>query len=158
MRSNPRRLTRQREQLDAKLEQLRPFVAAAATPREGWLKSVRESLGMRAAQMAKRIGTSKQSVLALETSEVKRTASLQSLDRAARALGCTLAFAIVPDRPLAAVLEARARAVARRKLARVGHSMALEAQQPPPALTEIQIDELAREIKQKLSRELWDEP
>jgi len=157
MRQNSRRLNRQRAQLDAKLAELRPFVDLAAPPRGGWLKSLRESLGMTAAQMAKRTGISKQSVRAIETNEVKRTASLRSLDRAARALGCTLTYAIVPQRSLEELVETRAHEVARRKLGRVGHSMALEAQRPPSGLTDLQVTELAKEIKDELSRELWDE-
>ena len=157
MRSNPKRLHRQRAMLDSKLAKLRPFTRLAAPPRGGWLRGVRESLGLSADQMGKRLGISKQSVLALEANEVRRTISLQSIDRAARALGCTVAYSVVPDRSLDEMLEARARQVAERKLERVGHSMALEAQRPPAELTKVQIRELAQEIKAKLGRELWEE-
>jgi predicted DNA-binding mobile mystery protein A len=113
---------------------------------------------MSAEQLGKLMGISKQGVATLEKNEVRRTLSLGSLERAARALGCKVAYAIVPETSLEAIVSARATLVARRKLARVGHSMALEAQGPPAELDELQVTELANELKRKLGRDLWDEP
>jgi predicted DNA-binding mobile mystery protein A len=113
---------------------------------------------MTAEQLGKRMGVSKQSVAKLEESEVRKTISLSSLERAARALGCELSYSIAPRTSLEALVNERARLVARRKLARVGHSMALEAQGPPADLDELQVTELANDLKEKLRRELWDEP
>lgn len=113
---------------------------------------------MSAEHLSNRLGISKQALLSIEANEVRRTVSLGSLDKVAHALGCTVVYAIVPPRPLEDTVEERARAVARRRLARVGHSMALEGQQPPPDLDDLQIEELAQEIKSKLGRALWDDP
>lgn len=113
---------------------------------------------MSAEQLGKRLGISKQAVGSLERNEVRKTVSLDSLEKAARGLGCRVAYAIVPEPSLEALLDQRAQAVARRKLARVAHSMALEAQGPSAELDQLQLDELANELKEKLGRELWDEP
>lgn len=113
---------------------------------------------MTAAQLGKLMSISKQAVANLEKNEVRGTLSLGSLERAARALGCRVSYAIVPETSLEAIVSERAKIVARRKLARVGHSMALEAQGPPASLDELQITELANELVRKLGRELWDEP
>ena len=158
MRPQPKRLLRQRAQTDAKLAHLRPLLPFAAPPHGGWLKTIREGLGMTAAQLARRMGISKQAVARIEANEVRRTVSLDSLDRAARALGCRVVHAIVPEESLKAIVDRRARLVAERKLGRVGHSMSLEAQQPPHELNALQVAELAREIREKVGRELWDEP
>jgi predicted DNA-binding mobile mystery protein A len=158
MRQDPRRLKIQQLQLDARMSRIQPEISALATPGGGWIKATRESLGMSATQLGRLMGISKQAVANLEKSEVRGALSLGSLERAARALGCRVSYAIVPETSLGAIVDQRAKLVARRKLARVGHSMALEAQGSPRDLEELQVTELANELKTKLGRELWDEP
>jgi predicted DNA-binding mobile mystery protein A len=159
MRLNRNRVRRQRAHLDAKLASAGvKSLAQTVSPRLGWLKAVRESLGMSAEQLASRLGVTKQSVLSLERNEARGTASLKSLDRAAKALGCRLTYALIPELSLEAMLDARAVAVARQKLERVGHSMSLEAQAPPSELHDLEVKDLARELKEKLSADLWNEP
>jgi|ERR1022692_2718879 predicted DNA-binding mobile mystery protein A len=157
MRQIPKRLHRQRAQLDARLAKLRPALGQAIIPHGGWLKAVRESLGMSAEQLGHRLGISKQTVLQQEGNEARKALTLASLDRAARALGCRVAYAIVPERSLEAAVDERARLVAERRLERVAHSMRLEEQTPPSNLHRLQVAELAAELKSKLSH-LWDEP
>lgn len=157
MRRNPRRLHRQRAHLDLKLDALRPSLDRATMPRGGWLRSIRDSLGMSAEQLGQRLGISKQAVLKLESNEVRKSLSIGSLERLAHALGCRLAYALIPNESLEAQLDRRARLVARRSLTRVGHSMALEAQRPPESLHDLQVTELANELKDRLSTELWDD-
>lgn len=144
--------------MDAKLAKVRPGLGPVAVPRGGWVKAIRESLGMTAEQLGARLGIGKQSVLKLERNEQRRTVTMASLERAATALGCRLAYVLVPASSLEALVDERSRAVARKKLARVKHSMALEAQEPPAELHELQVEELARALKEKVSSELWEEP
>jgi len=143
--------------MDAKLDALRPSLGAATTPRGGWLRAIRDSLGMSAEQLGQRLGISKQAVLKLESNEVRKSVSIGSLERVARELGCRLTYALIPNESLESQLDHRARLVAQRGLQRVGHSMALEAQQPPGSLHDLQVTELANELKDKLSTELWEE-
>lgn len=112
---------------------------------------------MTAEQLGKLMGISKQAVANLEKNEVRKAVSLHSLERAAVALGCKVSYAIVPETSLEVLVSERAKLVARRKLARVGHSMALEAQGPPADLDDLQVTELANDLKEKLGRELWDD-
>ncbi len=143
--------------MDVKLDALRPSLDQATTPRGGWLRAIRDSIGMSATQLGQRLGISKQAVLKLESNEVRKSLSIGSLERVARALGCRLAYAVIPDESLGAQLERRARLVAQRSLMRIGHSMALEAQQPPGSLHDLQVTELANELKDRLSTELWED-
>ena len=94
----------------------------------------------------------------LEHNEACHAITLVSLERAANGLGCRLQYSLVPDESLEQQLSARARAVARRILDRTRHSMSLEAQSVPDSLAELQVRELADELKRSLSAELWDEP
>src|ERR671914_403124 len=94
-----------------------------APPVRGWIKAIREALGMTTAQLARRMGIRQPSVVALEQSEVKGTIELATLRRAAEALDCTLVYALIPNKPLEATVRERARAFARRRLRPVEHSM-----------------------------------
>src|SRR5665213_3135279 len=120
---------RSRRALDRRLPDLRDLAGKATPPRDGWIRAIRESLGMSAADLAGRMGAAETSVLSLEHNEVTRRAQLGTLERAAHALNCDLVYALVPRRPLEQMVEERARLVAGELLGSVDHSMALEGQQ-----------------------------
>ena len=47
--------------------------------------------------MAGKLGVVRQSVFELETSEMRQTASLKSMARMAKAMGCKVVYGIVPE-------------------------------------------------------------
>src|ERR1035437_9552462 len=97
-----------RSHLDQRFKALGP-VARYSPPLRGWIKAVREALGMTTAQLARRLGVKQPSVVAIEQSEAKGTIELATLRRVAEALDCTLIFALVPNKPLEAIVRDRAR-------------------------------------------------
>jgi predicted DNA-binding mobile mystery protein A len=119
-----------RRHLDARLATLGP-AARFDVPRLGWVRALREALGMSAAELGSRLGVSAQSVLALESSEVNDTARLATLRRAAEAMDCTLVYAMIPTRSLQAAVEEQAEQVVDGLARSVQHSMALEGQAAP---------------------------
>jgi predicted DNA-binding mobile mystery protein A len=131
---------------------------SVARPPKGWLRAIRDALGMTTKQFARRLGVSQPRVVALEKGEIDDTLTLASLRRAAEALDCTLVYALVPNRPLVETLRQRAEQKADEQLRRVSHTMRLENQ----ALTntdqrrqrELLVDPL---LRGNLGR-LWDEP
>jgi predicted DNA-binding mobile mystery protein A len=125
-----------------------------ARPVRGWIKAIRQALGMSSAQLAKRLGMKQPSLAEIEQSEVKGTIQLATLRRVAEALDCKLVYALVPNKPLDAIVSARARQVARHRLASVDHTMLLENQKVSARDFEPRLDELARDIK---LRTLWDD-
>lgn len=125
-------------------------------PARGWVRAIREALGMTGVQFAKRLHVTPQTAAALERSEINGTIQLKTLRRAAEALGCTVVYAIVPTSTLEDVATARARAVARRELDRVAHSMTLEDQQAHRDDVDAQIDAYARDVVR--DRDLWRDP
>ena len=88
-----------RTHLDERFKELGP-VTRYSPPVRGWIKAVREALGMTTAQLAKRLGMKQPSVVAIEQSEAKGTIELATLRRVAEALDCTLVYALVPNKPL----------------------------------------------------------
>jgi len=82
--------------------------------------------------------------------------TLQSLERAAEAMGCRVVYVLVPERPLTEVLTERAAGVADAQLASVDQTMRLEAQGVPGQQNEARAD-LIGQLLRKPSR-LWDDP
>jgi predicted DNA-binding mobile mystery protein A len=85
-------------------------------PAEGWIRELRDALGMTTRELASRMGQSQAAVSHLEQSEVTGKAQLDSLRKAAAALDCDLVYALVPRTSLEETVLARARALARRDL------------------------------------------
>ena len=143
-----------KRQLDAGLTRWRSAELPARPP-SGWIKAIREALGMPAAHLAKRLGLVPSTVLRLETSEADETISLGSLRRAAEALDCELQYALVPRQSIAQTMESQANKVARERLEAVVHTMALEAQATSNETVDTQVKELAESLLKGSRRELW---
>lgn len=77
---------------------LRPYRRAAKIhrPPEGWLRAIRQALGLNAGQIARHMKLTPKMIFQLERSEQQNTITLQRLDAAARAMKCELVYAIVP--------------------------------------------------------------
>jgi predicted DNA-binding mobile mystery protein A len=82
-------------QLDRTLD---AFTTARQTerPQHGWLRAIRQSLGLSMEDVAKRVGGIKPLIQQFEDAESDNRITLGSLRRVAEALGCTLVYAIVP--------------------------------------------------------------
>ena len=107
--------TAARRQLAKRLNLLRNS-DALTRPSRGWIRAIREALGMTTAQLAKRIGVSQPRAVAIENAEKKGSISLNSLERAAHALDCRLVYALVPRRPLKELVTERAERLASKRL------------------------------------------
>lgn len=142
-----------RQRLDERLSAFKPENRLAVPPK-GWIRAIRDALGMSALQLGTRLGVKPQSVADLEKSEAHGTIQLKTLRRAAEAFDCTLIYALVPNSSLEDAVQTRAREIARKELASIGHTMDLEAQGLSKAEREAQVDEYVREHLRK--RDLWE--
>jgi predicted DNA-binding mobile mystery protein A len=125
-----------------------------AVPVKGWIRAIRESLGMTAAQLAARMGIVQSSVTELEKAEARGAAQLSSLKRAAEAMNCSLVYALVPNDTLETFLLQQARLVAREQLKPVEQTMLLENQSLTPDEANEQLEDY---IRAKLNpRLIWD--
>jgi len=145
-----------RRQLDKRLNVLANSEAFVRPPR-GWIKAIREALGITTAQLGKRIGVSQPRVVAIENAETKGSITLDSLERAAHALDCRLVYALVPRKPLDKLVTERAERLAKRRLASTRHSMALEAQDVETADEQEQLKRMVQSLMDKAGSELWEE-
>jgi predicted DNA-binding mobile mystery protein A len=158
MRLKRQRLTRQQHAIDARL---RAWLAVRdqPPPHLGWLRAVRESLGLSARQLAARLGVTQRTVQSVEEGEVRRTVTLASLEKAARAMRCRLVYAIVPNEPntsLEEIVSGQATALAEQLAGKVAHSMKLEEQSVGAEDSAAQVRELADALKRKLDSRMWN--
>ena len=116
-----------RKQLDQRLQ---AFAELKKTqpPMRGWIRAIRDALGMTGEQLARRVGVQRQRAHALERGEVAGTATINSMKRAAEAMDCVFVYALVPRDSLQANVERQARKYAEKLHAAVQHSMVLEQQ------------------------------
>lgn len=129
----------------------------APSPTKGWIKAIRRALGMTAQQLGARTGMSQAAITQIEMSEVRKTATIATMEKIAKALDCTLVYTLVPNTTLAQTLTSRITEVARQKVLGSARSMALENQAIPDAQTRKQIELLADEIMATLPRYIWDQ-
>jgi predicted DNA-binding mobile mystery protein A len=145
-----------RRQLDKRLSTALDADALTRPPR-GWVKAIREALGMTTAQLAKRLGVSQPRVVGIEQAEAKGSITLDSLERAAYALDCRLVYALVPRKPLDALIEERAVRLAEKQLLSTRHTMALEAQAMDASDDDEQRKRLIRKLVEQAGSELWND-
>ena len=146
--------TSARRQLDKRLSAIGNIQALTRPPR-GWVKAIREALGMTTAQLAKRMGVSQPRIVTLEKAEARSAITIDSLERAARALDCQLVYALVPRGGLDELIAEHALRLAKKRLSATSHTMSLEAQSVEKGDESEQLKRLIRQIIENAGSELW---
>lgn len=143
-------------QLDETLSRYKE-VSRTPPPTKGWIKAIRSALGMTAQQLGARAGMSQAAITQIEKSEVKKAATIATMEKIAKGLDCTFFYGLVPNMTLEQTLRLRVAKVAQQKVLSTAHSMALEKQGIPNEQTQRQIDILVEEIMATLPRYIWDQ-
>jgi predicted DNA-binding mobile mystery protein A len=146
-----KKLQRARHGLDEKLRAFQP-AEKHRPPMRGWIRALRDSLGLSSAQLGSRTGVRSQSVDDWEKSEASGGISLDTLRRVGRAMDCTLVYALVPNTSLDDIVRRKAEGLAREAIAGVSHTMALEDQQVSSSLQQQLDDYIEDHISE---RDLW---
>lgn len=125
-------------------------------PTKGWIRSIRESLSMTSAQLAKRVGVSQPNIIKWEQREIDSTITMKSLRRVAEAMQCDLVYALVPRKPINSILEERAKQIAADSLEQVSRSMRLEDQETSAAHRTRLAQQIVRQLLEETPKRLWD--
>lgn len=144
-----------REQVE---HMLRPWrrLPQDGVPRGGWIRTLRDALGMSSTQLAKRLKVSPQFVRKLEKGEAAGIITLASLHRAAEALECKVVYALVPGKFLEETRRERALHLANALRNHAAHSMKLENQGVSGSESDRQRKSLADALLRGSPRKLWD--
>lgn len=144
------------QQLEEAFTPLRKVIDVAP-PFGGWVRAIREAIGMTNVQLAKRSGRrAPQSIEDLQQSEAAGTIKLDRLRELAEAMGCRLVYAVVPVKPLDELRKDRAVDVARKTLRRTSHSMKLEAQDVGSKEEQRALDRQVEKLLAGNPKRLWE--
>jgi predicted DNA-binding mobile mystery protein A len=124
-------------------------------PRGGWLRAIRQALGMTTRQLANTVGVTQSAVVDAERNEARGDITLATLQRYATALGCEVSYVLIPRDPLQQMVEERADSIAREQVSRVRHSMALEAQHTAKEHMEREVAEIRKKLLEGKRSRLW---
>ncbi|MBX7135197.1 MAG: mobile mystery protein A [Fimbriimonadaceae bacterium] len=149
-----KRQSLRRQQLDRQLLPLRDVLPPSAPP-GGWVKAIREALGMNLPAFARRLGIAASTAYQLEQAEASGSITLNRLKGAAAAVECDVFVVLVPRSSLNEVVESRAREKALNRLQRVGHTMSIEDQAVSQEEFEDMVKEAASEIRYS-GEKIWD--
>jgi predicted DNA-binding mobile mystery protein A len=98
-------------------------------PLRGWLRAVREALGLSQREVANAIKVKRESLIGFEAAEANDRITLRNLRRVAEAMGCELVYAIVPKSgSIQELAEKQVRDAATKRVLSVHRTMALEDQ------------------------------
>ena len=140
--SNAKQSALARKNLDKRLGFLRD--SDLTSPKGGWIRAIRDALGMSSRQLAGRLGVSQSRITPLERAEAHGGATLKTLKEAAEALDCTLVYAFVPNKP-------------RDQIGAISHGMLLENQSMTKEQTCEELDRMTRDILAEPISKLWDD-
>lgn len=140
-----------RRKLDEKFSKIKSL--SFEKPTQGWIKAIRDALGMTTTQLAKKLGVKHPRILKIEKDEL--SLSLSTLEKVADALDCKLVYALVPKTSLEEMTYNRARKKAEKIMSEVTHNMALENQ--TPIYDKIELEDMIQEFLNGSQARLWDE-
>jgi predicted DNA-binding mobile mystery protein A len=126
-------------------------------PPTGWIKAIRNAIGMSMLQLGNRLSITKQSVQDIERREKDGSITIKALREAARALDMQLVYGFVPnDGSLELLIERKAKELATQIVMRTNNSMKLEDQENTKQRIEKAIQERTTIIKTEMPKTLWD--
>lgn len=133
------------------------YVAGLSMPPEGWLRTVRNALGMSGAQLARRLGASRALVGQSERNEIAGVVTLKTLQTMAEAMGCRVVYTIVPETSIDDVIKVRARKRAEQLIQQADVHMALEDQALDQEQHRFELRRLENELIRNMPSNLWDD-
>lgn len=126
-------------------------------PPTGWIKAVRTAIGMSLQQLSSRLSITRQSMQEMEQREKDGSLTIKSLRETAAALDMQLVYGFIPkDGSLDALIDRKAKELAKQIVLRTSNTMKLEDQENSKARIEKAIEERATAIKNEMPKTLWD--
>ena len=126
-------------------------------PKKGWLYTVRQSLGMSAAQLARRLGVTRSQVSKTEKAELSGGVTIKTMERMAEGMGCRFVYAVVPMGSAEDILSKRAREKAEQIVRKASEHAALEDQALTEDKIELETRRLHTEMLKDLPPDLWND-
>ena len=145
-----------REQLNKKLKKLKPLLKMPV-PENGWIRTIRKSLGMSTYELADRAELDQSRISRIERSEAKGEIKVSTLEKIAEALGMKFVYGFVAEQDLEKIVREQARKIAKKRLNRIDHSMKLEEQGVTDDEQREALNDLIDKILIEEPKNLWDQ-
>ena len=144
------------QQLNEKMLQLAGMQHVTVPP-IGWIKAIRNGIGMSMEQLGKKLSITKQGVMDIEKREKEGAITIKSMQEIAKAIDMQFVYGFVPDAgSLDQMIEMRSLEMAKTIVQRTSTTMKLEDQVNSKERIEKAIKERAAEIINKTPKILWD--
>jgi predicted DNA-binding mobile mystery protein A len=125
-------------------------------PKGGWLALLRHALGMSGAQVAARMGVSRNAIYQAERNERDGAITITQMRKIADALDAEFVYAVVPKGSVEDVIRTQARRKAEARVRRASAHMALESQSLTVEQTRQRIETLAEELARDMPPDFWE--
>ena len=145
-----------REQLDQTLKRFEAL-KSISVPAKGWIRAVRDALGMSGKQLARRMGVNQQRIARMEQDERPGKITVKTLQAAAEAMDCVLVYALVPRESLEQTIRNQAGKLAKKQFAYSNQLMRLENQELDNNEKERAFENLVEDIVRAMPKSLWEE-
>ena len=144
------------QQLNEKMDQLNGLQHVIVPP-IGWIKAIRNGIGMSMEQLGKKLSITKQGVMDIEKREKEGAITIKSMQEIGKAMDTQFVYGFVPKAgSLEQMIEYRALEIASKIVERTSTTMKLEDQANSKERIEKAIKERATEIINKTPKILWD--
>lgn len=141
------------KQLDKKLGALRPYFNLI--PNRGWIFYIRNALSISTGNLAKLMGRKQPSVVAMEQREADKSITLETLEKAANAVGCDVFYAFVPKDSFEKFVDSKRRELVNRIITETNLTMSLEEQGLSKKEIAEQTNLLMDDMRIKPLKKLW---
>lgn len=146
----------QLQQINQKMEYFTPLKTVVIPP-TGWIKAIRNALGMSMVQLGNKLSVSKQAVNEMEKREREGAITLKALRDAGRAMNMELVYGFVPnDGSLEALVKRKSFELAKKIVMKSSNTMSLEDQENSKERLDKAIEERTLDIINKMPKILWD--
>lgn len=144
-----------REQLDEKLQKAKSLVTLSNET--GWIKLIRNALGMSTKQLGQKVGIDQSRISRLENAEKKNELKLSSLKKIAESLNMKFVYAFIPADSLESMVREQAKKIALERMSKVNHTMRLEEQELSNEQKEKALEDLIQKIMIDEPKDFWDQ-
>jgi len=145
-----------REQLGKTLRKFEPL-RESSPPVKGWIRAIKDALGMNGRQLADRLGEHRSRTEQIEQQELTGSVTIKTMRRVAECLECQFVYGFVPKTSLKEAVRERATQIAEKRLAEANQTMALEAQSLSTKENKQVLSEMVDELVDDPPSNLWDE-
>lgn len=145
-----------RNQLDRKFADLKNRSVGSWLPGEGWVKEIRNALGMSMSDLGKRLGVIPARISRIEKDEISGKVTLETMSKVAEAMNCEFVYLLIPKNgSLEATVQHQAIQVAGKILGPVDTNMKLENQGTSSSSKKELLNSVAQDILTNHDRKLW---